>query len=244
MTLELITLGVVVGALSGFFGVGGGTITVPLLLYMGFDIKEAIGISVMQMLAGSIMGALIHRQKKSYDTADIKYFGFGGFGGAVIGGYLVMLSHSHVLEWLFLSLVLFTLVRVMISSPAPVRTEVINRPLYTSIGGIIGVFSGMLGVGGSILMTPILVSFMGFELKKASAIGLFFVMFTSSASVLTLGSLGMIDWKSGIIVALSSLAGIWIGIWMMQKIHLHRFKQTLIAFYIFIFCATAYKLLF
>jgi len=243
MTLELVAIGIAVGTLSGFFGVGGGTMTVPLLLYLGFDIKEAIGISVMQMLAGSIMGALIHRQKKSYDTADVKYFGFGGFAGAVVGGYLVKLSHSHVLEWLFLSLVLFTLVRVIISSPQPTRNEVNSRPIYTSIGGIIGVFSGMLGVGGSILMTPILVSFMGFELKKASAIGLFFVMFTSSASVLTLGALGMIDWKVGVIVATSSLAGIWIGIWMMQKIRLHRFKQTLIAFYIFIFCATAYKLL-
>jgi uncharacterized membrane protein YfcA len=243
MTLELVALGIVVGILSGFFGVGGGTITVPLLLYMGLDIKEAIGISVMQMLAGSIMGALIHRQKKSYDIAQIKYFGFGGFAGAVVGGYLVMLSHSHLLEWLFLSLVLFTLVRVMMSSPAPAKLEIINRPLYVSIGGGIGVLSGMLGVGGSILMTPILVSFMGFELKKASAIGLFFVMFTSSASVLTLGTLGMIDWKSGVIVALSSLAGIWIGIGMMQKIHLGHFKQTLVVFYIFIFCATTYKLL-
>jgi hypothetical protein len=243
MTLELVALGIAVGTLSGFFGVGGGTITVPLLLYMGFDIKEAIGVSVMQMLAGSIMGAFIHRQKKSYDTADIKYFGFGGFMGAVAGGYLVKLSHSQILEWLFLSLVLFTLVRVMISSPVPARAEVVSRPLYVGIGGTIGVFSGMLGVGGSILMTPILVSFMGFELKKASAIGLFFVMFTSSASVLTLGAFGMIDWKVGAIVALSSLAGIWIGIWMMQKIHLRHFKQTLIAFYLFIFCATTYKLL-
>jgi uncharacterized membrane protein YfcA len=53
----------------------------------------------------------------------------------------------------------------------------------------------------------------------------------------------MIDWKSGVIVALSSLAGIWIGIGMMQKIHLGHFKQTLVVFYIFIFCATTYKLL-
>lgn len=243
MTLELVALGIAVGTLSGFFGVGGGTITVPLLLYMGFDIKEAIGVSAMQMLAGSVMGALIHRQKKSYDTVDVKYFGFGGFAGAVVGGYLVKISHSHLLEWLFLSLVLFTLVRVMISSPQPARAEVVSRPIYTSIGGAIGVFSGMLGVGGSILMTPVLVSFMGFELKKASSIGLFFVMFTSCASVLTLGTLGMLDWKTGVIVAFASLPGIWMGIWLMQKIRLHRFKQTLIAFYIFIFCATAYKLL-
>jgi len=42
MTLELVAIGIAVGTLSGFFGVGGGTITVPLLLYLGFDIKEAI----------------------------------------------------------------------------------------------------------------------------------------------------------------------------------------------------------
>jgi len=243
MTIELSILGVVVGTLSGFFGIGGGTVSVPLLLYLGFGIKEAIGISVMQMLAGSLMAAYIHQKNKTYTISDIKYFGFGGLIGAAIGGLLVKVLDASILEWTFLGMVAFTLGRLALSSPQPTRPEVVNRPLYGLIGSIIGMFSGMLGVGGSILMTPILVSFMGFELKKASAIGLFFVMFTSISALVTFAILGMLNWYAGAVMAGSSLAGIGLGIWLLNKVHLRHYKQTLVVFYIFIFSLTAYKLI-
>jgi hypothetical protein len=243
MTLELATLGIFVGTLSGFFGVGGGTVSVPLLLYMGFGIKEAIGISVMQMVAGSLMAAWVHQKNKTYRIGDVKYFGFGGLAGAILGAVLVKILHASVLEWAFLGIVMFTLGRLALSPPQPTRLEIVNRPLYVAIGSVIGVFSGMLGVGGSILMTPILVSFLGFELKKASAIGLFFVMFTSISAFVTFAVLGMLNWSAGTVMAVSSLAGILLGIWLMNKVHLRHYKQTLIVFYIIIFSLTAYKLI-
>ena len=243
MTLELASLGIIVGALSGFFGVGGGTVSVPLLLYMGFGIKEAIGISVMQMLAGSLMAAWVHQKNKTYRISDVKYFGFGGLLGATIGAVLVKVLEASILEWAFLGIVLFTLGRLAMTPAQPTRPEIINRPLYVTIGSIIGVFSGMLGVGGSILMTPILVTFMGFELKKASAIGLFFVIFTSISAFATFAVLGMLNWMAGMVMAVSSLVGILFGIWLMHKVQLRHYKQTLVVFYIFIFSLTAYKLI-
>lgn len=243
MTIELIILGITVGTLSGFFGIGGGTVTVPLLLYLGFGIKEAIGISVMQMVAGSLMAAFIHQKNKTYEMSDIKYFGFGGLAGAMIGGVLVKVLNVSVLEWAFLGIVAFTLGRLALSSPSPTRSEVVSHPLYVAIGSVIGIFSGMLGVGGSILMTPILVSFLGFELKKASAVGLFFVVFTSLSAFITFGMLGMLNWYAGAIMAVSSLAGIGLGIWLVHKTHLTHYKQILVFFYILIFSLTAYKLI-
>lgn len=243
MTVELAILGIGVGIVSGFFGIGGGTVTVPILLYLGFGIKEAIGISVMQMVAGSMMAAWIHQKKQTYVVSDVKYFGYGGIIGAVAGGFFVKLFDATVLEWLFLSIVAFTLGRLALSSPVPTKAEIINRPLYTLIGGGIGVFSGMLGVGGSILMTPILVSFMGFPLKKASAIGLFFVMFTSVSAFVTLSWLGLMNFQAGAIMALSSLIGIMLGIALLQKVNVGHYKRVLIVFYIIIFAITAYKLI-
>lgn len=243
MTIELILLGITVGTISGFFGVGGGTVTIPLLLHMGFGIKEAIGISLMQMVAGSLMGAWIHRRQKTYDIADVKYFGYGGIAGAVLGGFLVKVLNDTFLEWLFLALVVFTLVRLAVSSPVPTKPELVNRPLYTVIGGGIGIFSGMLGVGGSILMTPILVSFMGFPLKKASAIGFFFVIFTSISAFATLFALGMINLEAGLIMALSSLIGIIAGIWLLHKVHIVHYKTVLLIFYCIILGITVNKLI-
>lgn len=243
MVIELALLGIGVGTLSGFFGIGGGTVSVPILLYLGFGIKEAIGISIMQMVAGSLMAAWVHHKNQTYVVNEIKYFGYGGIVGAIIGGLLVKILDATVLEWLFLSIVAFTLGRLAFSNPVPSRSEVVNRPLYTLIGSGIGVFSGMLGVGGSILMTPILVSFMGFPLKKASAVGLFFVMFTSISAFATLLYLGFINLQAGTIMALSSLIGIMMGIGLLNKINVTHYKQVLVIFYILIFAITAYKLI-
>lgn len=243
MTIELALLGIGVGTLSGLFGIGGGTVSVPILLFMGFGIKEAIGISVTQMVAGSLMAAWIHKKNQTYVISEVKYFGYGGILGAVIGGFLVKMLDAPILEWLFLSIVAFTLGRLAFSSPIPTRPEIINRPLYTTIGGGIGVFSGMLGVGGSILMTPILVSFMGFPLKKASAVGLFFVMFTSISAFVTLFWLGMVNLHAGMIMALSSVIGIMMGIGLLNRIQVSHYKQILVVFYIVIFAITAYKLI-
>jgi len=243
MTIELGILGIVVGTMSGFFGIGGGTVSVPLLLYLGFGIKEAIGISIMQMVAGSLMGAWLHQKNKTYMVKDIKYFGFGGVIGAAIGAMLVKVLHTTFLEWLFLAIVAYTLGRLAFSNPVPTRPEVVNRPLYTVIGSGIGVLSGMLGVGGSILMTPILVGFMGFPLKKASAVGLFFVMFTSVSAFVTMVSLGLVNLHAGLIMALSSLLGIMLGIWLLHKTKVTHYKKILVVFYIVIFFITAYKLI-
>ncbi|MDP2850583.1 MAG: sulfite exporter TauE/SafE family protein [Sulfuricurvum sp.] len=243
MSIELVLLGISVGILSGFFGIGGGTVSVPILLYIGFGIKEAIGISVTQMVAGSLMAAWIHHKKQTYEVSNVKYFGYGGVLGAIAGGIFVKLLNEAVLEWFFLGIVAFTLGRLALSNPAPTKAEVINRPLYTAIGGGIGVFSGMLGVGGSILMTPILVSFMGFPLKKASAVGLFFVMFTSVSAFGTLLWLGMINLQAGLVMALSSLLGIIFGIWLLHRVKVVQYKRILLFFYILIFAITAYKLI-
>jgi uncharacterized membrane protein YfcA len=59
----------------------------------------------------------------------------------------------------------------------------------------------------------------------------------------TFAVLGMLNWSAGTVMAVSSLAGILLGIWLMNKVHLRHYKQTLIVFYIIIFSLTAYKLI-
>ncbi len=83
MGIELIVLGIVVGTLSGFFGIGGGTILVPLLLMMGFDMKSAIGIAIVQMVFSSIFGSYINKKKGTLNVPMVLSLGLGGFLGAL-----------------------------------------------------------------------------------------------------------------------------------------------------------------
>jgi len=73
--LELILLGTGVGVLSGFFGIGGGTILVPLLLMLGYETKAAIGISVLQMVFSSIYGSYDYETNVDIpDNAIVRFF--------------------------------------------------------------------------------------------------------------------------------------------------------------------------
>ena len=58
MELELLAFGLITGFTSGFFfGIGGGSILIPMLLVAGFAMKEAVAISIMQMVFSSIYGS-------------------------------------------------------------------------------------------------------------------------------------------------------------------------------------------
>lgn len=84
---------------------------------------------------------------------------------------------------------------------------------------------------------------MGFPLKKASAVGHFFVTFSSVSALATLLSLGLVNLEAGITMALSSLLGTMLWIWLLHRVKVTHYKQILVVFYIIIFVITAYKLI-
>lgn len=63
MEFELLTFGLITGFTSGFFGIGGGSILIPMLLVAGFAMKEAVAISIMQMVFSSIYGSFFKLKK-------------------------------------------------------------------------------------------------------------------------------------------------------------------------------------
>jgi hypothetical protein len=74
--------------MSGFFGVGGGTILVPLLLLYGFEMKSAVAISIMQMIFSSIYGSFLNSRKNKEILKDGVTIGMGGFLGGSLSGII------------------------------------------------------------------------------------------------------------------------------------------------------------
>ena len=96
--------------------------------------------------------------------------------------------------------------------------KTLNKGLLFFIGLVIGIFSITLGVGGSIILTPILVGILHYPIKKAVSAGLFFVVFSSVAGMISRLSTGTIDFTNGLVVAIASLLGVGLGIWMKEHV--------------------------
>ena len=213
MIIELLVIGVSIGVMSGFFGIGGGMILTPILLLIGFSMKDAIGISIVQMVFSSMYGSYLNHKKGSLNINDGLAIGIGGFIGGFIGGLITNYLSDLSLQSMFFGLLLFATYRLLKSKePIDESCKQLNSYLLFTIGLFIGVFAITLGVGGAILITPILVGILHYPLKKAVSASLFFIVFSSIAGMISRLLTGTIDFNNALIVAFASLVGVAIGI--------------------------------
>jgi uncharacterized membrane protein YfcA len=82
---SLLLLGTVVGFLSGVFGVGGGFLATPFLIFMGIPPAIAVGTQANQLIASSVTGVLGHLRRGNVDLRMGSVMLGGGFVGAAIG---------------------------------------------------------------------------------------------------------------------------------------------------------------
>lgn len=240
--LELIILGVFVGLLSGFFGIGGGTILVPLLLALGYDTKVAIGIAVVQMVFSSIYGSYLNKKNGSLDFGIVIYIALGGFIGAMLSGDLASYFSDTTLELIFLLFATFALIRLFIKVQEHKEQRELNKVLLFFIGLLVGSISMTIGVGGSILIVPILVGFLHVDLKRAISAGLFFVVFSSIAGFISHYMNGHIDIETGFIIGLASMLGVYFGIDFKQNIEHKLQKKLIVLFYVSVVSYLTYRI--
>ena len=243
--IELIGVGIFIGSMSGFFGIGGGMMLVPILLVIGFEIKDAIGISIIQMVFSSVFGSYLNYKKGSLLIGEGIFVGLGGFIGGYIGGHVTQYIPDIVLQSLFFGLLLFALFRLFFSKnhEDDTQTKSLSKALLFTIGLIIGIFAITLGIGGSIILTPLLVGVLHYPIKKAVSAGLFFVAFSSVAGMISRLMTGTIDFHNGLVVAIASLVGVTLGIWLKDHVTSKNHKTALLGLYLFALAMLVKKIL-
>ena len=83
--LLILFFGFVVGFMSGLFGVGGGFLMTPLLIFMGIPPSTAVGTESVQILGSSVSGAIAHSRKKNIDYEIGIFLLIGGIFGSTVG---------------------------------------------------------------------------------------------------------------------------------------------------------------
>ena len=83
--LLIVLLGMLVGGLSGLFGVGGGFLMTPLLIFLGIPPAVAVGTEAPHVLASSVSGVIAHWRRKNVDFKMGFFLMIGGVVGSTVG---------------------------------------------------------------------------------------------------------------------------------------------------------------
>jgi uncharacterized membrane protein YfcA len=92
--LLMIVLGFVVGVLSGMFGVGGGFLTTPLLIFYGIPPTVAVASATTQITGASVSGAMVHMRRGGVDMKMAAVMTVGGLFGSIVGAALFRLLQT------------------------------------------------------------------------------------------------------------------------------------------------------
>jgi uncharacterized membrane protein YfcA len=243
LILELLSFGLIAGFMSGFFGIGGGTILVPILVLAGLAMKEAVAISIMQMVFSSIYGSFLNVKKAKDVLKDGLIIGFGGFVGGLQSGFIVKNVSNEFLQYVFIAVLIFSIIKIFYSPAERINEDTTTKSKVTLfvIGFFIGAIAMSIGIGGSIILAPILVGFLKYDLKIATGLGLFFVIFSSIAGFISQSLQGLMLYQEGLTIGIASLIGVYFGIKVKNMVHSTSYKKYVLLLSICVLIIMIYK---
>jgi uncharacterized membrane protein YfcA len=231
--LAVVAVGVLSGILSALLGVGGAVVTTPAVRFMGATPIEAVGSTVPAILPGAVSGSWRYAKEGLVEWRTALGLGAAGalfaVGGAVLSEYVdgrvLMLLTAVLMLWSGISVA-----RGGRRGPAPVpgapqpeapaaapATTVLRQVPRHSIGTIAGLgamagfVAGLLGVGGGIVMVPMLTGPLKFPVRAATASSLVAVAIFSVPALLTHAVLGHINWFFASALMIGVVPGAQIG---------------------------------
>lgn len=157
--IVLIVVGMLVGVLSGMFGIGGGTVIVPALVWLGLSQRNAAATSTLAIVPTSISGVISYATGGHVDWLAAALLFCGMFIGGQIGSWLLSRLPELALRWIFVVFLVFVVVDQV--SFVPSRDHQIAMTVATGVclallGVVIGMLAGLLGIGGGALAVPAL----------------------------------------------------------------------------------------
>ncbi len=189
----LLATGVGAGFASGFLGVGGAFITTPVqyevFTAMGIStdmaVKLAFGTSLLVVLPTAASGVWRHHKEGAVWWKAAFIMGGCGLGVSFGGATLATHLSGAGLKVAFGAVVLAVAIRMLISTPFKGDEEPRDNPwLWAAWAVPIGMSTGILGIGGGILMVPIMVLALRFKMHRAVATSLAVIIFTSLGGVI------------------------------------------------------------
>ncbi len=234
--LILPLLGFFIAVIAAMTGIGGGVFFVPLLtLGYGFSPDHAIGTSLLIMVFGGIGASIGYaRQKRVYFKVGL-LFALITAPGAIVGAYLTSFLPGTILSIIFSVFLIIIAIRIISVNKLVRKRKNSDKELTVKcerdcfadrshlITGFVlcffvGLASGLLGIGGGILLVPILLFVVFVPIHVAVATSMFVMVLTSVFGVFQHHALGNIDFTFALLLAIGAFIGAQVGAWLSKKV--------------------------
>lgn len=210
-----IVVGVLAGFLAGLFGVGGGILMVPaLVMVMHMDQRLSHGTSLAAVVPIALSSTLSYSLAGEVDWPVVACLAIGAIAGAVVGTHLLGVLPQKVLGYAFALLLVLTAARLVFDHADAAGRAVLGLgdvALLVLTGLAAGVIAGLLGVGGGIIMVPVMV--VGFDMSAATAKGSSLAVIIPTAVMGTWRNLrsGNVDVAVAVASGLAGVASAFLG---------------------------------
>lgn len=239
--IGLLAFGIIVGILSGLFGIGGGIVLVPsLIVIFGMNILDANAISLAAMLLPvGILGVISYYKAGLIKVRESLWIALGLFLGSFVGGEFAVNISEHLLAKLYAGILLcialsyFDIFSYFRKKKDPDLIEYNTKPLwmYLLVGMGAGIFAGLFGKGGGIVIVPLLIAVFHYDPKAAAATSLAALQLpVGLPSVIIYANNGHLNILYAGLIALGILAGAFFGSKLGVKLPSAIFKKVFAVF--------------
>jgi uncharacterized membrane protein YfcA len=228
---------VLIGLILGLIGGGGSILTVPVLVYL-FHIQPELGTAYSLFIVGttSFIGVIPKWKQAEVDLRTAFLFGLPSLltvfstrkwvlptvPDVIFSSEMLLLTKSNAMLLLFALLMLFAAFKMVrgTSEKEQVHQDFSwkNYPLMIQ-GAIVGILTGLVGVGGGFLIVPALVMYSKLSMKRAIGTSLLIISVNSlvgfTGDLWTQGS--RMDWSFLVFISVLAVAGILIGSQVAKK---------------------------
>jgi uncharacterized membrane protein YfcA len=200
----LLVTGAVAGFAGGLLGLGGAFLMTPMqyMVYtdMGLSadvaIKMAFGTSLLVVLTTAVSGAWRHHHERAIIWRVAVTMGICSLVFALVGATLASHVPGSALKIVFGVIAILSGIRMFFATRERSQGELVSNPWVWVVWAIpVGLLSGILGVGGGVLMIPIMVLALRLKMHNAVANSLAIMIFTSIGGIIgyIINGIGVVD---------------------------------------------------
>ena len=213
--------GLVASFLSGLLGIGGGLVLTPLLLYLppllgapALSVKIVTGLTIVQAISGSILGALRHRAYGNVSARVVWLMGPSSAVASLAGAFVSRDTPDRVLLLIFAVIAFAGAIMLLLPvtpRPGTAADVDVNRPLAIALALVLGFFGGMVGIAGIAFIIAALVYLLRVPPRIAIGTSLGVGLFAGVAALVGKAATAQIDPPLAAIVFASALVASPVG---------------------------------